>query len=70
MLVEVTPTANELIWTILNYAILIGAVVAAIWVWRDAHARKSPWAPTWALATLVAFPVALPGYLLSTWRRK
>jgi len=67
---EVTPSFNELFWTVFNYAILVAVVAATIWVWRDARARKSPWAPTWALATLVAFPVAFPGYLLSTRGRR
>lgn len=64
MLAEVTPGFHELLWTVFNYTILLGIVAATIWVWRDARAQRNPWAPTWALVTLMLCPLAFPGYLL------
>lgn len=54
----------ELLFTLLNTGLLIAACGAALWVWRDAARRGDPWGPTWALATLLLFPLALPAYLL------
>lgn len=59
-----------MLFTILNAAILVAAVLGAAWVWRDGQRLGNPWAPTWALATLLVVPLALPAYLLSRRARR
>lgn len=59
-----------MLFALINAAILIAAVTGAVWVWRDASRLDNPWAPTWALATLLFVPLALPAYLLQRRARR
>ena len=61
---------GQMLFTMINVAILVAGIIGAVWVWRDAHKLRNPWAPTWALATLFFFVLALPAYLLHTRVRK
>lgn len=63
------PVPAHIMWTAINFVILLAAVASAAWVWRDATRRRNPWAPTWAVATLLLFPLALLAYLLASTTR-
>lgn len=60
------PALHHMMWTAFNFAILLVAVASAAWVWRDATRRRNPWAPTWAVASLLVFPLGLLAYLLAS----
>lgn len=53
-----------MVFTVINITILLFNLCAAIWVWRDGHRRRDPWAPTWALATYLFSFLGLLAYLL------
>jgi len=66
----VREVIGQMLFTMMNFARLVVGTIGAVWVWRDARRLRNPWAPTWALATLCFFALALPAYLLHTRVRK
>jgi hypothetical protein len=59
-----TPLGISLPWSLPLTLVIYGVVVAAaVWIYRDAKARGSRYAPLWALSTLVFTIVPVLAYL-------
>jgi hypothetical protein len=59
-----TPLGIALPWSLPLTLVIYGVVVAAaVWIYRDAKARGSRYAPLWALSTLVFTIVPVLAYL-------
>ncbi|KOX97932.1 MULTISPECIES: hypothetical protein [Halorubrum] len=58
------PLGIALPWSLPLTLVIYGVVVAAaVWIYRDAKARGSRYAPLWALSTLVFTIVPVLAYL-------